>query len=349
MEKRKMSFNIQKNTRYNLVETISLSHSWPVIIIYGVLIVMLFILSTINPTFPSVFSVTNLLSTALPLIFAALAQTSVVLVKGIDLSIGPAMSLIMVIAAKIMKDSPVSIGLTICICILIGLLIGLLNGLMVVVARLQPIIVTLASSSILAGLALYIMPQPGGYIPAIMNTIATGALVFFPVPLIILIGVLLLIWLPLHSSRIGQSWFAIGGNEAGAYYSGINTAKAKLSAFLVAGLFASLGGLTLAFQTLTGDPMIGDPFTLNSIAAVVLGGTSLAGGRGGAIGTIGGVLVLTIAVDILFFFQVSAYYQYVFSGAIVIFALALVAFSEFIRSKHFKQLQGQLKRKGDNS
>ena len=97
-----------------------------------------------------------------------------------------------------------------------------------------------------------------------------------------------------------------------------------------------MGGLALASQTLTGDPMIGAPYTLNSIAAVVLGGTSLAGGRGGAVGTIGGVLVLTVLVDLLFFFNVSAYYQYVFNGAIVILALVAVALSDFFRSRRLR-------------
>jgi len=331
----------RRGSRPRILDTISTTHSWPTVIIYVVLVVMLFILSAISPTFPSVFSVTSLLSTAVPLAFAALAQTIVILVKGIDLSVGPAMSLVMVVAASLMKHSPASIVLTIVLCILIGLGIGMFNGVMVVAARLQPIIVTLASSSILAGLALYIMPQPGGYIPSGLNVLSAGDVGFLPVSAIILIASLLFLWFPLRRSHVGQSWYAVGGNEAGAYFSGVNVNRAKFTAFLAAGLFAALGGLMLAFQTLTGDPMIGAPFTLNSIAATVIGGTMLAGGRGGALGAVGGVLVLTVVVDILFFFHVSAYYQYVFSGAIVILALAIVALSELIRSRRLRVADGQ--------
>ena len=321
---------------HRLLEALAAGHAWPTLIIYIVLVMMLIMLSIISPSFPSTFTVTSLLSTALPLAFAAMAQTVVILVRGIDLSIGPAMSLVMVIAASLMKNAPGSVAATIVLCLLIGLAIGALNGVMVVAARLQPIIVTLASSSILAGLALYIMPQPGGYIPPGLNFLSDGDFGMIPVSAVVLVAVMLLLWFPLRRSHIGQSWYAVGGNEAGAYYSGINVNRAKFSAFLVAGLFASLGGLFLAFQTLTGDPTIGDPFTLSSIAATVIGGTVLAGGRGGALGAVGGVLVLTTVVDILFFLQVSAYYQYVFSGAIVIVALATVSLSEYIRARRLR-------------
>ncbi len=322
-----------------LLGALSASHSWPTVIIYLVLIVMLVVLAIISPAFPSVFTVTSLVSTALPLTFAAIAQTIVILVKGIDLSVGPAMSLVMVVAATTMSDSPWGIASSVLLCVVIGLGIGALNGILVAAARLQPIIVTLASASVLSGLALYVLPEPGGSIPASLNVLASGDLGFVPVSAVILVAALLVIWFPLRRSRVGQSWYAVGGNEAGAYYSGVSVGTALFSAFLAAGLFAALGGLFLAFQTLTGDPTIGAPYTLNSIAATVIGGTALMGGRGGAIGALGGVLVLTTVVDMLFFLQVSAYYQYVFSGAIVILALAIVSLAEFLRARRLRSAE----------
>lgn len=331
-----MTARTRSGRRTGLRGRISATHAWPTVIIYLVLFVMLVALKFISPTFPSVFTVTSLVSTALPLVFAATAQTLVILVRGIDLSVGPAMSLVMVIAASLMKDSPASIVLVILLCIATSLAIGVINATLVVAARLQPIIVTLATSSIFAGVALYLMPQPGGHIPSALNVLASGDIGPIPVAAIVLAAVLLFLWLPLRRSWVGQSWYAVGGNESGAYYSGVSVDLAKFTAFAFAGLFAGLGGLFLAFQTLTGDPTIGAPFTLNSIAATVIGGTVLAGGRGGAVGALGGVLVLTALVDILSFAHVSAYYQYVFSGAIVIVALAIVALSEFIRSRRMR-------------
>ncbi len=316
--------------------SVSLSHSWSVVIIYLVFLVLVLLLGATSPFFSSPTAFTNLIGSALPLAFAAIAQTIVVLVKGIDLSVGPAMSVVMVIAASLAKDTVPGTAGVYLLCLAIGLAIGAANGFFVVVTRLQSIIVTLATSSVLGGLALYIMPEPGGHIPSGVGAVVNGSVGVVPVPLIILLGSVLVFWLPFRRSWIGQSWYAVGGNETGAFYSGINVKLAKFSAFLLGGFFSALGGLTLASQTLTGDPMIGAPYTLNSIAAVVLGGTSLAGGRGGAVGTIGGVLVLTVLVDLLFFLNVSAYYQYVFNGAIVILALVAVALSDFFRSRRHR-------------
>lgn len=313
--------------------SVSLSHSWPVIIIYLIFVILVLLLGATSPFFSSPVPFSNLIGSALPLAFVAIAQTIVVLVKGIDLSVGPAMSVVMVVAASLTRDTALSTVGVYLLCLAIGLAIGAANGFFVVVTRLQSIIVTLATSSVLGGVALYIMPEPGGHIPSAVGAVVTGSVGIIPASLIILIVSLLIFWLPFRRSWIGQSWYAVGGNETGAFYSGISVRFAKFSAFLLAGFFSGLGGLTLASQTLTGDAMIGGPYTLNSIAAVVLGGTSLAGGRGGALGTVGGVLVLTVLVDLLFFFNVSAYYQYVFSGAIVILALVVVAFSDRVRSR----------------
>jgi ribose transport system permease protein len=333
-----MERGTDKNSLRELRELVNacFSHAGPVVVIYAVFLVLLVLLGIISPFFSSTTAVANLLSSALPLAFAALAQTVVVLLKGIDLSVGPAMSLVMVVAASIAKDSPASMAVTLVLCLAIGLAIGAVNGFFVVFARLQPIIVTLATSSVLSGIALYIMPQPGGYIPRAVGSIATGSVGAVPVSFIVLIVSLLILWMPFRRSRIGQSCYAIGGNETGAFYSGINVRLAKFSGFLLGGLFSALGGIALASQTLTGDAMIGAPYTLNSVAALVLGGTSLAGGRGGAIGAIGGVLVLTIMVDILFFLNVSAYFQYVFSGAIIILALFAVSLSDVFRSHRLR-------------
>jgi ribose transport system permease protein len=315
----------------------SLSHAWAVIIIYLVLSVMICVLDVISPNFLSPAQIGNLFSTALPLVFAGIAQTAIVLIKGIDLSVGSIISLVMCVAASLMQDSALSIVSVFLLCLAVGVAAEVINGLFVVYARLQSIIVTLATSLIFGGIALYVMPQPGGYVPESLLTILSGSVGLIPNSAITLVACLVFIWLPVRRSRFGIGWYAVGGNESGAYFSGVNVNRAKMSAFVVAGVFSALAGVVLAAQTLTGDAAMGAPYTLNSIAASVLGGASLSGGIGGAIGTVGGAFVLTIFVDVLFFFKVSAYYQYVFSGAIVIVALALVTISEWVRSRRAKR------------
>ena len=311
----------------------SLSHAGPIIIIYLVLLAMIGVLGVISPNFLSPGLIGNLFSTALPLALAGIAQTVIVLIKGIDLSLGSIISLVMCVAASLMQDSALSIASVFLLCLAIGVAAEVINGLFVVYARLQSIIVTLATSLIFGGVALYVMPQPGGYVPESLLTILSGSVGPIPNSAIILIACLVCVWLPIRRSRLGVGWYAVGGNESGAYFSGVNVNLTKISAFVVAGVFAALAGFLLAAETLTGDPAMGAPYTLNSIAASVLGGASLAGGIGGAIGTVGGAFVLTIFVDVLFFFNVSAYFQYVFSGAIVIVALAIVSMSDWARSR----------------
>lgn len=303
-------------------------HNLPVIGIYTVLVVFIFVLAFINPSFFTLSSITNLIGMALPLVFVSMAQTMIMLIKGNDLSVGPTLSLITVFCATLMTSDGHNTVTVLIGALVVGALVGAINGGFVVLGRLQPFIVTLAMSSLLTGISLFILPQPGGTVPGTLSTLVTGNLGFIPVPLLILLGVIFLFWRPLRRSPIGQGLYAIGGNESGAYFSGINLKWITWIAFIVSGLLAAVGGILLTAQALSGDPLIGAPYTLNSIAAVVLGGTSPMGGRGGMAGSIAGALVLTIIVNILFFLGVSAYYQYVFSGLIVIIALASVSLGE---------------------
>jgi ribose transport system permease protein len=312
----------------NKNRSIDLKHSISMIGIYLVLVLFLIILSFINPSFFTLSSITNLIGMALPLVFVSMAQTMIMLIKGNDLSVGPTLSLITVFCASLMSGDGHNTITVLCGALLVGILVGAINGGFVVLGRLQPFIVTLAMSSLLTGISLFILPQPGGTVPESLNVLVTGTVGFIPIPLLILVGVSVLFWLSLRRSSIGQGLYALGGNESGAYFSGINIKRITWIAFMVSGFLAAIGGILLTAQALSGDPLIGAPYTLNSIAAVVLGGTSPMGGRGGIAGSIAGALVLTIIVNILFFLGVSAYYQYVFSGLIVIIALASVSLGE---------------------
>ena len=311
----------------------SLSHAWSVIIIYVVLLAMISVLGFISPNFLSPALIGNLISTALPLVFAAIAQTAIVLIKGIDLSVGPIISLVMCVAASLMQDSAVSMVGVFVLCLAIGVAAETINGLLVVYARLQSIIVTLATSLIFGGIALYIMPEPGGYVPESLLTMLSGSVGPIPNSAIVLIASLVVIWLPVSKSRFGDRLVRRGRQRDGGLFLRRQRQPGQDQRLRRCGRIRRPRGFLLATETLTGDPAMGAPYTLNSIAASVLGGVSLSGGIGGAVGAVGGAFVLTIFVDVLFFFNVSAYYQYVFSGAIVIVALAIVTISEWVRSR----------------
>lgn len=316
-------------------------------IAFAIMFTLLSITVSLNERFFTPPVITSTANQSMTLIFAGMAQTSVVITGGIDLSVGPIISLSNSLASAIFSESddPFNIIMVIVIVLVVASLAGLVNGLIVVYGRLQPIIVTLATSSIYSGIALYLRPRPGGYVPdvysdlltkrvgqllpeTLFGTEPTGLPAFFqslfnfiPASAILLLLVLILLWIPFRRSRLGMWVYAVGSNEGAAYMSGVNVKLAKISAYVLGGLFAGIGGLFLTAQTQSGDAATGSVFTLQSIAIVVLGGTSLFGGSGGVAGTIAGAVSLRLITSILFFARVNPLQQPLWEGAVILFAV----------------------------
>jgi ribose transport system permease protein len=284
----------------------------------------------------------TLINSGLTLATASLGQTLVVLTGGIDLSIGPMVSLTNSIAsATTNKESPNSSMVVAAAAALgAGALGGLINGILVAYGRLQPIIVTLATGSIWTGIALYIRPSPGGFIPLDFSNLLSGTAFQDSVPLpfglpgtvypipkaaFVVVG-LVIFWVLFRRSRLATRIYAVGSSEGAAYLSGVNVQRAKLAAYTLAGLAAGCAGLVNSAQTATGNALSGTVFTLNSIAAVVLGGAALAGGAGSFLGTLAGAYVISIIPSVLQFYGVSSFYKDLVQGSILLFAVALGAF-----------------------
>ena len=234
------------------------------------------------------------------------------------------------------------------ICLAAGTLAGFLNGCVVVYGRIQPIIATLATGAIYIGIALFLRPTPGGKIDEDLNWALTNSLQDFastvhifddgnapwfasfgwiPVPFVLIILIALLVWVPFRRSVTGRGVYAIGSAEGAAYMSGLRIDRAKLAAFTLAGFFAGCGGLFLAIQTSSGNadiPQAGT-YTLNSIAAVVIGGTSLLGGTGSAIGSIFGALILRVISFFFRIFDIAPLLQPLFEGIILLAAVSIGA------------------------
>ncbi|GAB3125295.1 ABC transporter permease [Glaciibacter psychrotolerans] len=256
----------------------------------------------------------------LPLIIASMAQAIVMLTGGIDLSIGAVLSLVMSIFA-VLAGTGVGVVGAILIALSVGMLVGLLNGALVAFARLPPIIVTLAASFLWSGVTLVILPQPGGLIPADLiraynkgwNGLALG---------VVALIIVLALWKYIARSRFGLSIYAVGGNEHGAFASGIRVRSVTLWAYGLSGLFTGIAGIALTIQTGTGDANLGVPYTLNTIAASILGGVSFLGGIGRMRGVVMGALVVAILPILLLFIGVSPFYQLVVQGGVLIIAFA---------------------------
>jgi ribose transport system permease protein len=283
------------------------------------------------------------------LVMAAMAQTVPVLTGGLDLSVGPVTTFVDCLGSRVLSGTPSQIAFGVVLCLVAGTLCGMANGVLVVYGRLQPIIATLASGTIFLGGALFLRPTPGGQVDGDVSAAMTfdvnealhalhvaplgGALESIgktPTPLIWLV-VMALVWVYFRSTQYGLGVYAIGSSPEAAYMSGVRLKRVKLIAYAMAGFFSGVGGLYLAFQTSAGNadiPQAG-AYTLNSIAAVVIGGTSLYGGVGGAVGSIFGALVLrAVAFNFRVFNEGSALgflsnplYQPLFEGLILLTAV----------------------------
>jgi ribose transport system permease protein len=263
------------------------------------------------------------------LAFVAMAQSLVVITSGIDLSVGMVFTLTNCLASAIVVGSPLQAGLGVVAVLLVGALCGAINGLIVIFGRLQPIVATIASGAVYFGLALALRPTPGGSVNETLADALTGRLFdVVPASLIALLAVVVLVWIPFSRSVIGRAAYAVGSSEPAAYMSGVPIKLAKFAAYTLSGLLAGIGGLFLTFFTYTGDAAYasGNTYTLFSIAAVVLGGVSLFGGNGSAIGAIFGALAFRTIGDLLFVFDFDPLWQPLFQGVVLMLAVSLSAF-----------------------
>jgi ribose transport system permease protein len=280
--------------------------------------------------------VVSLVGAAVPYAFAVAAQTVVVIGGGIDLSVAAMMALTSVTAARLMAVESEAFGAAVVVIVLLeGLVLGVLNGALIVLSRVPDIIVTLAMLFVWQGAALLVLPSPGGGAAQWLRDLLIGSvsLPFLPdaimqwVPkaLLLILASLCIVWIPLHRSRLGLSIYAIGSSSLAAFRSGVSVAWTKIVSYAIAGLFAGAGGLSLTLSTGIGAPIPG-PYLLASVAAVVLGGVALSGGKGGLLGPIIAVFVLRLARTDLTLLAVDPNIATIIEGSIMVIVVMLGAF-----------------------
>jgi ribose transport system permease protein len=267
---------------------------------------------------PGGYELTSTLDNTMPLAFAALAQTLVVLTRGIDLSVGGVIDLTNAVAALTLMGGPVSTTFWTIAILAIGALCGLLNGVLVAVGRLQPILVTLSTLSIFQGIAIRILPQPGGAMPPGFTAVLANPNVPLSLIYIPIIGIL---WAIFRRTPLGVAVFAVGNDAMAASSHGISVKRTTILAYMLGGVASACAGLFLAANATAGDATTGDTYTLTSIVAAVLGGVSLFGGRGSGLGALFGAFVTVMVVNILFFAHIDPLYQTFYEG---LFLLAAV-------------------------
>jgi ribose transport system permease protein len=269
---------------------------------YVLFLVVLGFTIAIHPTYGP-YEVRSLVVGALPLAFCAVAQTCVVLGGGIDLSIGAMMAVANVLAAHYMLGRDFQTSLLVAFLVLVGgTLAGSLNGVIALRTRVPDIVVTLAMSFVWGGVALLILPKPGGGAPDQFLELASGNIVtpWVPNGIILLILVVAAVWIPVRLSRLGLALYAVGSDRIAAFRRGVRIGPVRVFSYALGGFFAACGGLALLMSTGIGSPLAGTIYTLSGVSAIVLGGVSLAGGRGGVMGPIVAAFVLTqIPADLI--------------------------------------------------
>lgn len=278
------------------------------------LTLFLFLVNTLlAPTFLDPYNLANFLLSALPLAILATGQSLVVLGGGIDLSLGALLTLALVAVAVSFELSPLAAPL---LAPLFGGAGGLLNGLLVGYLRLQPLVATFATSFLFGGIALWILPRPGGFVSPWFQDLFRSVWVS---PLLFLI-----LWVLGHSimrTRFGCFLYATGGNPRAAYANGVAVTQVVFWSHLGAGLLAGFAALILLAETGTGDPLVGQAMTLTSIAAVAVGGIRLSGGAGSIEGALLGAVLLTLFGNVVFFLGIPSNLQVLVEGVVVLLAL----------------------------
>ena len=300
----------------------------------AVLALMFVFTKIIQPNY-SMAGVSILVLAALPYAFATAGQSIAIIAGGIDLSMAAMMTLLGVTAAALMDGQSEEFGLIAVVAVLaMGLGVGAINGLSVVITRVPDIVVTLAFFFIWEGAALTVMEAPGGGAAVWLKELIIGTVgaefipenvsQFLPKAFIVLVVMLGIVWIPLRRSRLGLSLYAIGSDKRAAHRSGVAVNRTKVASYALAGLFAAMGGLVITMNTGIGNPVQG-PYLLASVAAAVLGGVALSGGRGGLVGPIIAVFILRLARQDLTLMSVDPNVAQVVEGMIMVIVVLVGA------------------------
>ena len=292
---------------------------------YGLLIVfgiICLIISLITPQFLTLSNLTIIVTQVSINALLAFGVTFVIITGGIDLSLGSIVAVTGVTSAMLAHPDSYPVLIPIVMGLLAGLLMGAFNGFIITKSKIAPFIVTLGTMTIGRGLALILSDgRPVSNLSDSFNYLGSGTVFGIPFLILIFILVFALCSIILSKTILGRHIYAIGGNEQAARASGINIDRVKLSVYSISGLLAGLAGILLASRITTGQPNAGAGFELDAIAAVVIGGTSTAGGRGTMTGTLIGVLLIGVINNGLDLLNVTSYYQQVIMGIIIIGAV----------------------------
>jgi ribose/xylose/arabinose/galactoside ABC-type transport system permease subunit len=283
--------------------------------------VVVLISALLSPAFYKFSNMLNVLRAAAVLGIVSIGQTMVILGGGIDLSVGAVMGTVAIFISEFTGGKDENVAIAILACLLIGVIVGWINGLLTTKRNIPPFVATLGMLIFVEGIRF---AYTGGVIsgrPAPFIRVLASIIGPIPIPVVIMAASAVIVGIILKKTAFGRQLYATGGNREAARFSGINVDHVSIITYVLCGLFAAIAGLLLAGYIGYGDRYLGRGFDLDSIAAVVVGGTSFAGGRGGIGGTIAGVLLLTALFNIVLILNLQVHYQHILKGVVIIAAV----------------------------
>lgn len=305
-----------------------------VLTIYGLLLVVFAVMCLVSESFRSLYNITNLITQCVPLACVALGQTLVIISGGIDMSVGSTISVCTCVAAKLMNtDSPAQVAFGAAAVVLTGVAVGLINGAGINFAKVPPMITTLCTSTALSGVALWILPMAGGKVNSDFASFVYRKWTIVSFPLIVMLVLFLVMRTLLNRTRTGVDIYAIGRDPRIAKTMGVNVRAASMKTYLLCGLCAGITGLLLACRMRVGDPTCGTVYSMDSITAAVVGGTSMAGGVGLLSGTVAGAFLIGMLSNIMNSLAVNQFYQYVVKGGLLVLAMVIYSVSKLMEVK----------------
>ncbi len=310
----------------NMIERLKKSTRNPEMPALIILVVVIILNALLQKNFFAINVININLLTFTPLILVSIGQAIIILGGGIDLSVGYQVSLINVILAVMMQNAGDNWAAAIpalLVALVAALGMGFINGISAGFLNLPPMIATFATSAMWFGIALLILPSPGGLIPPWLVQAFSWKYSLISTPLIVIVLAYILWVLVVVRRPLGRYIYAVGSDEQAAFANGVNTRWVKVFSYMLGSFFVMLGALAITFQSGSGDARLGASYTLTSIAAVVVGGIALKGGTGNVIGAIMGAFILDIVINLIYFANVPSEYQEFTKGAIIILALAL--------------------------
>ncbi len=287
----------------------------------GMLIVVFAINVALQPHLLTRGSLSSNIATFAPTILVSAAQAIIVLSGELDLSVGTGVSMLNCALATLPELAGWGLWPTLGATFAIAVMAGATNGVLVAYVRLPSLIVTFATSAVWFGIALFFRPQPGGSVDPVFGDFYAGSVWGLPIALILVL-VALGLWSMLQRYPLGRQLLAVGGNPVAAFHAGIDVRWVKFCGYCIAWCFVYLGSLAISAQTLSGDSRLGLPYTLTSVAAVVIGGISLAGGRGSVWGAAFGAIALGLVANVIYFAGIPSIYQEFFKGIVICIALS---------------------------